>query len=102
MPRAEIFSKINSCMAASKEQKIEIGESNDQQDEALHNIKIGKTFQLQTKSFWISLVCVLCLFLLSICSLNIYFYFKTTKILVEHEDKIFELVVHSPSLQEKR
>lgn len=50
-------------------------------------IKIG-TFQLQTKSFWIGLVSILVLFLLSIIWLNTYYWHNTCLKLIEMNQRI--------------
>ena len=50
-------------------------------------IKVG-TFQLQTKSFWIGLVTILFLFLLSIVWLNTYYWHNTCLKLIEMNQRI--------------
>jgi hypothetical protein len=58
---------------------------NKKVDETISNenmIKIG-TFQLQTKSFWIGLVTILVLFLLSVIWINIFYWHKTCMKLID-------------------
>lgn len=52
-------------------------------------LKFGQ-FQLQTKSFWISLISILCLFLLSMICINYYFYNKIIDRVLTHEETIFK------------
>jgi flagellar basal body-associated protein FliL len=54
-----------------------------------NTLKLG-LFQLQTKSFWISLISILCIFLLSILYVNFYFYNKTIDRLLQHEEIILK------------
>lgn len=54
-----------------------------------NTLKLG-LFQLQTKSFWISLISILCIFLLSILYVNFYFYNKTIDRLLQHEETILK------------
>ena len=84
----------------NEEQELAITEQKDFGSGTVHNIKLGKTFQLQTKSFWISLVCILCIFLLTFCSISVYLSLKTMKMTMEHEEKILELLVKTSSHQE--
>ena len=60
----------------------------------INNIKFGN-FQLQTKSFWISLVSILCIFLLLFCYLNT----KTLEKMFEHEEKMFKIMIDSYELR---
>lgn len=53
-------------------------------------LKVGY-FQLQTKSFWISLVSILCLFLLAVIWTNIIAYNKLITKFLEHEEKILQI-----------
>ena len=52
----------------------------------LDKIKIG-AFELQTKSFWIGLVCILTLFLLSVIWVNTYYWYKVCNNLIELNSK---------------
>lgn len=52
-------------------------------------IKVG-TFQLQTKSFWIGLVTILVLFLLSIVWLNTYYWHNMCNNLIELNKTMIE------------
>ena len=52
-----------------------------------NTIKVG-TFQLQTKSFWMGLVAILCLFLLSVIWINSYYWYKSNSDLIKVVDKI--------------
>jgi hypothetical protein len=54
-------------------------------------LKVGY-FQLQTKSFWISLVSILCLFLLAVIWSNIYAYNKMITKILEHEEIIVKTI----------
>lgn len=54
-----------------------------------NTIKVG-TFQLQTKSFWIGLVAILCLFLLSIVWLNSYYWYKICNASIELNKQLIE------------
>ena len=58
-------------------------ENNAQNDS--NTIKIG-TFQLQTKSFWISLVAILCLFMLSVIWLNSFYWYKMFNVALNHKE----------------
>lgn len=87
---------------AEKDGKIKIEAVDSESSEDIHNIKIGKTFQLQTKSFWISLVSILCIFLLALCSFNLFFCLKTTRIVMEHEEKLLETIMKTPLTLEKK
>lgn len=60
-------------------------ENNAQNDS--NTIKIG-TFQLQTKSFWISLVAILCLFMISVIWLNSFYWYKILSLSIENHTKI--------------
>lgn len=60
---------------------------NKENEETVNHIKVG-TFQLQTKSFWISLVTILILFLLSIVWLNTYYWHNTCIKLIEMQQKV--------------
>lgn len=52
-------------------------------------LKFG-VFQLQTKSFWVSLISILCLFLLIMIYVNYYFYNKTIDRILQHEETILK------------
>lgn len=54
-------------------------------------LKVGY-FQLQTKSFWLSLISILCLFLLGLIWTNILFYNKIIERFLLHEEKIIEIL----------
>ena len=60
---------------------------NKENEETVNHIKVC-TFQLQTKSFWISLVTILILFLLSIVWLNTYYWHNTCIKLIEMQQKV--------------
>ena len=64
---------------AVRENKTEIEQKETNYD---NMIKVG-TFQLQTKSFWIGLVTILVLFLLSIVWLNTYYWNSICNKLIE-------------------
>lgn len=70
-------------------------ESSDVNIEEIKNeqnvLKVGY-FQLQTKSFWISLVSILCLFLLAVIWTNIIAYNKIINKFLEHEQKTIEIM----------
>ena len=53
-------------------------------------LKFG-VFQLQTKSFWVSLISILCLFLLIMIYVNYYFYNKTIDRILQHEETILKI-----------
>lgn len=59
--------------------------------ESDNTLKFGM-FQLQTKSFWISLISILCLFLIGMICINYYFYNKTLDRLLQHEETILKNV----------
>lgn len=59
--------------------------------EDTNTIKVG-TFQLQTKSFWIGLVAILCLFLLAVIWLNSYYWYKICDRIIQSNQKITEIV----------
>ena len=65
-----------------------VDEKNLQYDNIL---KVGQ-FQLQTKSFWIGLISILCLFLLSMICINYYFYNKIIDRVLTHEETILKSV----------
>lgn len=71
---------------AVRENKTEIEQKATNYD---NMIKVG-TFQLQTKSFWIGLVTILVLFLLSIVWLNTYYWNSICNKLIELNKTIIE------------
>jgi hypothetical protein len=71
---------------AVRENKTEIEQKATNYD---NMIKVG-TFQLQTKSFWIGLVTILVLFLLSIVWLNTYYWNSICNELIELNKTIIE------------
>lgn len=54
----------------NKNEEVTISET-----EHSNTIKVG-SFQLQTKSFWIGLVAILCLFMLAVIWLNSFYWYK--------------------------
>jgi hypothetical protein len=56
-----------------------------------NTLKLG-LFQLQTKSFWISLISILCLFLVIMTYVNYYFYNKTIDRVLQHEETIIKSI----------
>ena len=60
------------------------------QQESSNTIKVG-TFQLQTKSFWIGLVAILCLFMLSVIWMNSYYWYKICSTAIETNKQLIEL-----------
>lgn len=52
------------------------------QDTSVNTIKVG-TFQLQTKSFWLGLVSILCLFMLAVIWLNSFYWYKMFNATIE-------------------
>ena len=63
-----------------------------QTNDEKHNLKIG-TFQLQTKSFWITLVSLLTSFLVFSIYVNIRFYYKTAKDVMDHDEKLVQTII---------
>lgn len=78
--------------AVTKEIKKNESKNEDEKINYENVLKIGY-FQLQTKSFWISLISILCLFVLTIIIINFYFYNKTIDIVFDHEESIIKLVL---------
>jgi hypothetical protein len=68
--------------------EIEEKKENDNNENTL---KLG-LFQLQTKSFWISLISILCLFLVIMTYVNYYFYNKTIDRVLQHEETIIKSI----------
>lgn len=63
-----------------------------QKNESVNNIKLGR-FQLQTKSFWLSFVSLMIIFLLAMVCTNMYFYNKMIKLFLNHEDAMMQTVI---------
>jgi hypothetical protein len=76
-----------------KQKQVESNIKNDDTKQDQNVLKVGY-FQLQTKSFWISLVSILCLFLLAVIWTNIITYNRMIEKFLSHEEKILE-IIHS-------
>jgi len=76
-----------------KKQKYTIEEK-----KALTTLKLGH-FQLSTPSFWITVICILCMFLFLQISTTIYMFNKMTEKFMTHEEKLIELIVKSTNIQ---
>ena len=63
----------------------------NQQQEPQNVIKLGH-FQLQTKNFWLSLVAILTLFIISMTWIVTFFNYKTIKILNEQNLKLISIL----------
>ncbi|MBR4316437.1 MAG: hypothetical protein IKP65_05680 [Alphaproteobacteria bacterium] len=59
-------------------------------------IKVG-TFQLQTKSFWISMTAILCLFMFAVIWMNYYYCYKMLNASLEANKKVIELQINKRS-----
>jgi hypothetical protein len=66
-------------------------EEKKENDNNENTLKLG-LFQLQTKSFWISLISILCLFLVIMTYVNYYFYNKTIDRALQHEETIIKSI----------
>jgi hypothetical protein len=66
-------------------------EEKKENDNNENTLKLG-LFQLQTKSFWISLISILCLFLVIMTYVNYYFYNKTIDRVLQHEETIIKSI----------
>lgn len=64
---------------------------NTVQQQVANTIKVG-TFQLQTKSFWIGLVAILCLFMLSVIWLNSFYWYKICNNAIESNKQLVQLL----------
>jgi hypothetical protein len=76
-----------------RQKTTETDNKNDAESLNQNVLKVGY-FQLQTKNFWISLVSILCLFLLAVIWTNIITYNKMIEKFLSHEEKILE-ITHS-------
>lgn len=55
-------------------------------------LKLGH-FQLNTSSFWLTLVCILCGFILFQCAANIFMYNKIMSKFLEHENELVKTII---------
>ncbi len=55
-------------------------------------LKLGH-FQLNTSSFWLTLVCILCGFILFQCAANIFMYNKIMGEFLKHENEIVKTII---------
>ena len=78
-----------------RQKTTETDNKNDSESLNQNVLKVGY-FQLQTKSFWISLVSILCLFLLAVIWTNIITYNKMIEKFLSHEEKILEITHSTP------
>lgn len=74
-------------------------QSGSQALETSHNIKIG-TFQLQTKSFWITLVSLLTLFMFAICFMNAKLCFTLSKEVMQHNERLVKMLIEKSPANE--
>lgn len=73
-----------------KETKTDVTPGVEKSDDK-STIKIG-TFELQTKSFWLSLVSILTLFMTAYFYLNAHFWFKINKEINETNKELIKVV----------
>lgn len=66
--------------------------SPDSSKDIVHNVKVG-SFQLQTKSFWLTLVSLLTAFIFFFCYANISLYYKLSKEVMEHDEKLLDEII---------
>lgn len=62
------------------------------QPKGVTTLKFGH-FQLNTSSFWLTLVCILCGFILFQCSANIFMYNKIMGEFLKHENELIKMIV---------
>jgi len=67
-------------------------------DNKFTSLKIGH-FQLNTSSFWITVICILCMFLLCHTCINLYMYNKIMTKFIEHEDSMLKTIVKPQQAQ---
>lgn len=63
-----------------------------EEKKAITTLKLGR-FQLSTPNFWITVICILCMFLFLQISTTIYMFYKMTEKFMIHEEKIIESVI---------
>ncbi len=56
-------------------------------------LKLGKYFQLNTPSFWTTLVCVLCTFVFFQTIATLFIFSKMTEKMLQHEEALIELIL---------
>lgn len=68
----------------------------EKDDASINNIKIGH-FQLQTKSFWISVISIICSFILITLYMILNINFKYLNKMLEQQEKLIEIIIDSKS-----
>ena len=63
-------------------------------------LKLGN-FSLSTPSFWITVICILCMFILMQIAINIHMYNRIMTRFLEHEERILGFVVKPQPTQQK-
>lgn len=64
----------------------------EQVQKHLTTLKLGH-FQLNTSSFWITVICILCMFLVIQLSVNIFMYNKIMNAFLMHENRLVETIM---------
>lgn len=64
---------------------------NPEENQSINNIKFGH-FQLQTKSFWISIISIISAFILSVIYLTLSFHFKYMDRLLKHQEILIQSI----------
>ena len=80
-----------------KEIKLEvepIEPTSEPEQQKVTTLRFGH-FSLSTPSFWITVICILCMFMIMQIMINIYMYNKIMTRFLDHEERVMETVIQA-------
>ena len=84
---------------SDKDSTVDIDDLSVCENEPKHTtLKIGH-FQLNTSSFWISVICILCMFLIWHVGMKLYMYNKLLTKFADHEEKVIKMMLDFRQVQ---